>query len=70
MKTIVAVIDPSGSEAIYVDGRLHPIEGNTIFASDLIDAADDKPVMLRGVTVEDSDESWPEKLADLKTVDE
>ena len=68
MKEIVIAIDQSANEALYVDGELYPLGGAWFFATELVEAAGDEPVTLREVEVEDSDEYWPEALADLKQV--
>ena len=68
MKKIVIAIDQSGNEALYIAGELYPFGGDTFYATELVKVAGDEPVTLREVEVEDSDEHWPEALADLKQV--
>jgi len=67
MKKIVIAIDQSGNEALYIAGELYPFGGDTFHATELVPIADDEPVTLRQVEVEDfTAKHWPEKLADLK----
>jgi hypothetical protein len=62
---MTAVIDESGDEAIYIDGR-HVESFGEIFPHDIARLSQGKPIIFKSIEVMDDDRiCWPKELSDL-----
>ena len=66
-KTVVAVVDENGNEAIYVDGQRAIVGNCVVFLSEIADCVGDERIRFRYMEVDGTyrDGCWPESLESL-----
>lgn len=63
LKQLVVVADCEVSERLYVNGKLYEIEGDTVFACDIAEAAGSDAIQFTRIDIEaDMNGEWPEEF--------
>lgn len=66
LKQLVVVSDCEASERLYVNGKMHEIEGDTVFACDIAEAAGSDAIQFTRIDIESHMAGeWPDNLQDV-----
>ena len=67
---LTVLIDPNSDECLYIEGNAWEARGEpTVYVSDLVEAAEDKPIILIQIAINRIFKAWPKTLKDALELD-